>query len=348
MWHKLGFSICALLIVGALAGCGPTPLPTASPEATATPPPPPPTATPTPAPIRVTLSLDWVPNTNHSGFYVAQDKGYYAEEGLEVEIQIPADPAAALRQVATGHTEFGVSFQEEVTVARANDIPVVSLAAIIQHNTSAFAALKESGITRPKDFEGKKYGSYGLPLEPPVIEGLMRCDGGDFSRTEFVDVGFDAFPALVNKQVDYIWIFLAWDGIQAEIKGIELNTIPLYGSCIPDYYTPVIIAGETTIAERPEVVRRFMSATARGYEYAIAHPEEAAEILLRYAPENDPELVRRSQAWLSPRYQADAPQWGWQKPEVWQAFADWLYSNGLLPKAIDPMAAFTNEFLPPR
>ncbi|MGC8873322.1 MAG: ABC transporter substrate-binding protein [Chloroflexia bacterium] len=349
MWQKIRLAVCVGLLAAIWIGCGPAPqpvTPSPCPAPTSTPLPtfPPPTATPT----KVTLSLDWVPNTNHTGFYVAKDKGYYAEEGLTVDIQIPADPAAALRQVAAGHTEFGVSFQEEVTVARANDIPVVSLAAIIQHNTSAFAALKESGITRPKDFEGKRYGSYGLPLEPPVIEGLMRCDGGDFARTEFVDVGFDAFPALVNKQVDYIWIFLAWDGIQAELRGIELNTIPLYGSCIPDYYTPVIIAGETTIAERPEIVRRFMSATARGYEYAIAHPDEAAEILLRYAPENDPELVRRSQAWLSPRYQADAPQWGWQKPEVWQAFADWLYSNGLLPKAIDPMAAFTNDFLPPR
>ncbi len=341
--HRFVGPILAVLLV-MLLGCGPT----AMPEATAPPPTSPPAPTPPPTPVPVTLSLDWVPNTNHSGFYVAQEKGYYAEEGLEVSIQIPADPAAALRQVATGHTEFGVSFQEEVTVSRANDIPVVSLGAIIQHNTSAFAALKETGITRPKDFEGKRYGSYGLPLEPPVIEGLMRCDGADFGKVEFVDVGFDAFPALVNKQVDFIWIFLAWDGIQAELQGLELSTVPLYGSCIPDYYTPLIIAGETTIAERPEMVRRFMAATARGYEYAIAHPEEAAEILLKYAPENDPELVRRSQAWLSPRYQDDAPRWGLQQAEVWASFADWLYEQGLLPKEIDPNAAFTNDFLPRR
>jgi ABC-type nitrate/sulfonate/bicarbonate transport system substrate-binding protein len=299
-------------------------------------------------PAHVTLSLDWVPNTNHTGLYVALDKGYYEDEGLEVEIQLPADPAAALRQVATGHTEFGVSFQEEVTISRGNGIPVVSVAAIIQHNTSAFASLRGSGITRARDFEGKRYGSYGLPLEPPVIEGLMRCDGADFAQVDIVDVGFDAFPALVNGQVDFIWIFLAWDGVQAELMGHELNTIPLYGSCIPDYYTPVIIAGESTIADRPEVVRRFLKATARGYEYAIAHPEECAGILLAYAPENDAELVRRSQAWLSPRYQDDAPQWGWQRAEVWSGFATWLAEQGLLPESIDAAAAFTNEFLPSR
>lgn len=299
-------------------------------------------------PTQVTLSLDWLPNTNHSGFYVALANGYYDEEGLQVEIQIPADPAAALRQVATGHTEFGVSFQEEVTVSRANDIPVVSLAAIIQHNTSAFAALASSGISQPQDFEGARYGTYGLPLEPPVIEGLMRCDGGDFSQVQFVDVGFDAFSALLNGQVDFIWIFLAWDGVQADRMGVELNTIPLYGSCIPDYYTPVIIAGESTIADQPEIVRSFLAATARGYEYAAEHPAEAAEIFLQYNPESDADLIGQSQAWLSPRYQDDAPQWGWQEGEVWVRFADWLYEQGLLPREIDPQAAYCNDFLPER
>lgn len=304
------------------------------------------TPTPTPGPVKATLSLDWVPNTNHTGFYVAMDKGWYKEQGIDLDIQIPSDPAAALKQVAFGHTEFGVSFQEEVTIARSQDIPVVSLAAIIQHNTSAFASLKEKNITRPKDFEGKTYASYGLPLEQAVIKGLMACDNADFSKLTFVDVGFDAFPALLGGRVDIAWIFLAWDGVQAQIKGYELNTIPLYGSCVPDYYTPLIIAGETTIQEKPDLVRRFMAATVRGYEYAIAHPAESAEILLKYAPESDPELIRRSQEWLSPRYKADAPKWGVQKAEVWRTFGEWMKTNGLITGDFDPDKAFTNDFLP--
>lgn len=304
------------------------------------------TPTPTPGPVKATLSLDWVPNTNHTGFYVALDKGWYKEQGIDLDIQIPSDPAAALKQVAFGHTEFGVSFQEEVTIARSQDIPVVSLAGIIQHNTSAFASLKEKHITRPKDFEGKTYASYGLPLEQAVIKGLMACDGADFSKLTFVDVGFDAFPALLGGRVDIAWIFLAWDGVQAQIKGYELNTIPLYGSCVPDYYTPVVIAGEKTIQEKADLVRRFMAATAKGYEYAIAHPSESAEILLKYAPESDPELIRRSQEWLSPRYKADAPRWGVQKAETWRAFGDWMKTNDLITGDFDPDKAFTNAFLP--
>ncbi len=315
--------------------------PTAAPTAV-------PTAVPSAKPplTRAVLSLDWVPNTNHTGFYVAKDKGWYAEQGVELEIQIPADPAAALKQVAYGNTEFGVSFQEEVTIARSNDIPVVSLAAIIQHNTSAFASLAETGIRRARDIEGKRYASYSLPIERPILGQLMACDGGDISKVEFIDVGFDAFPALVGKRADVAWIFMGWDGVQAELMGLKLSTLDLYGSCVPDYYTPVIITGESTLQNKPDLLRRFMAATARGYEYAIAHPEESAEILLKASPETNPDLARRSQAWLSLRYQADAKRWGQQDLKVWTDFAGFMLQNQLIAKPIDPQKAFTSDFLP--
>jgi ABC-type nitrate/sulfonate/bicarbonate transport system substrate-binding protein len=342
MSHKCKPLAAAVLLSVLLVNCAapaptPTPLPTAVPTLA---------RTATPEPTRAILSLDWVPNTNHSGFYVALEKGWYAEEGIALEIQIPSDPAAALKQVAFGNTEFGVSFQEEVTIARSNGIPVVSVAAIIQHNTSAFASLAETGIQRAKDVDRKRYASYGLPIERPILGQLMACDGGDIDTVEFIDVGFEAFPALIGKRVDLAWIFIAWDGVQAEIMGVELNTLPLYGSCVPDYYTPVIIAGETTIESKPDLIRRFMAATARGYRHAIAEPQESAEILLRASPETNPELVRRSQAWLSPRYQNDAEHWGEQKPEVWQEFADFMFDHGLIATAVDPNEAFTNDFLP--
>lgn len=295
---------------------------------------------------KVVLSLDWVPNTNHTGFYVALDKGWYAEEGIALDIQVPSDPSAALKQVAAGNTEFGVSFEDELTIARSNDIPVVSIAAIIQHNTSAFAVLKSSGITRFKDFEGKIFASFGLPIERPILGALMACDGGDINKVQFVDVGFDILPALVGNRADIAWIFQGWDGIQAGLKGIDLVSFPLYGSCVPDYYTPVVIAGEKTLAQKSNLVQHFLAATARGYEYAAQHPDEAADILLKYAPESDPVLVKASQAWLSPRYIADAQRWGEQKPEVWDAFSSWMADNNLLVKPIDPIKAFTNDYLP--
>ncbi len=248
----------ALIVAMTLGLPGATsPAAAADPSATA------PAATPG-ALQKVTLTLDWVPNTNHTGFYVALNKGWYREQGLEVDIQVPSDPAAALKQVAYGHTEFGISFQEETTLARAQGIPVESIAAIIQHQSSAFASLKGKGITQPKDFEGKKYGSTGGLLERPIIQGLMACDNADVNKVEFVDVGYDALPALLGGKVDFIWIYQGWEGIQAELMGKPLDVVPLYGSCIPDYYTPIIISGETTIQQKPDLVRRFLAATATG------------------------------------------------------------------------------------
>ncbi len=292
------------------------------------------------------LSLDWVPNTNHTGLYVALEKGWYAEEGIDLQIQIPSDPSAALKQVAAGNTEFGVSFQEEVTLARSTGIPVVSIAALVQHNTSAFAALASSGIERPRDFQGHTYASYSLPIEPAIMSSQMACDGGDSALVDFIDVGFDAFPALVGGNVDLAWIFLGWDGVQAQLKGIDLAVVPLYGSCVPNYYTPVLIAGETTLADKGDLARRVLSATARGYEYAIGHPDEAADILLKYSPESDPELVRASQAYLSPRYQDDAASWGVQERGVWEGLSEWMADQGLIERPIAVDEAFTNEYLP--
>ncbi|MHB1317030.1 MAG: ABC transporter substrate-binding protein [Anaerolineae bacterium] len=296
--------------------------------------------------VPVVLSLDYVPNTNHTGLYVALDHGWYAEEGIDLEIQIPSDPSAALKQVAAGNTEFGVSFQEEITIARSTGIPVVSIAAVIQHNSSAFAALADSGVESVPDFEGRTYASYSLPIEPAILGSMMACEGADVDKVEFIDVGFDVYPALLGRRVDLAWIFLGWDGVQAQLDDVDLNVFPLYGSCVPDYYTPVLIAGERTLADRPDLVRRFLRATKRGYEFAIENPQESAEILLAYSPESDPDLVRASQAYLSPLYQDDAPAWGLQEREVWAGLSEWMAENGIIPEPIDVDAAFTNEYMP--
>ena len=292
--------------------------------------------------------LDWAPNTNHTGLFVAQAKGWYKEQGLEVGIVEPGQGGTVLALVASDKADLGISFQEEVTNARATDVPVVSVAAIVQHNTSAFISLAEKGITRPRDLEGKKYAAFGLPIERQVLAVLMKCDGADVSKVQFVDIGSSNPLTAIQRDMDVAWIFEAWEGAEAQLRGLPVNLLRLsdWFGCLPDYYTPVLVTSEATIARRPEVVKRFVAATARGYRYAIDHPAEAAEILIEAAPEASPELVRKSQAWLSPRYQADAPRWGQQELSVWQGYADWMSAHDLLPKAIDPAKAFTNEFLP--
>ena len=297
---------------------------------------------------KVTLMLDWVPNTNHTGIFVAQEEGYFTDEGLDVTIIQPGEvyPEAA---VASGAADFGISFQEYVTLSRADDVPIVSIAAVLQHNTSGFASLAEKNVTRPKDFAGLRYGSFGSPFEEPTLRALVTCDGGDPAAVQTVATGFaDPLALLSEHQIDLAWIFYGWQGFQAKEQGIDLDVVMMkdYQDCIPDYYTPVVIASEDTIASRPDVVRAFLKALSRGYGLAVSDPSKAADILVGAVPELDAQLVQESQAWLSPYYQAEAPRWGEQQLSIWQNYTAWMVGYGVLAVPIEADKAFTNDFLP--
>ncbi|UCC17468.1 MAG: ABC transporter substrate-binding protein [Dehalococcoidales bacterium] len=296
----------------------------------------------------VTIMLDWVPNTNHTGIFVAEAKGYFKDEGLDVRIIQPGEvyPEAA---VVSGSADFGISFQEQVTLARADNIPIVSIAAVLQHNTSGFASLAELNITDPADFEGLRYGSFGSPFEVPTLKVLMACAGGDFEKLEIVNTGYaDPLALMSEKKTDLGWIFYGWQAFQAEQQDIEINVVMMkdWFDCIPDYYTPIVIASEITISSRPEIVKAVVGALSRGYEFAVENPDDAADLLIAAVPELDSELVRMSQNWLSSYYRAEARRWGEQKESVWQGYADWMVENGILQTSISGKDAFTNEFLP--
>lgn len=297
-------------------------------------------------PRDVKIVLDWSPNTNHTGLYVAKEQGYYEEEGLNVDIVLPG-AGGADAMVASGEVPFGVSVQESVTQGRIQGVPLVSIAAVIQHNTSGFAAPADKGIKTPKDFEGKTYGGWGSPVEEAVMKSIMDLSGADVGKVKFVNIGEADYFTAVKRDIDFAWIFYAWTGIEAELRGepLDMQYVKDYSKQL-DYYTPVIVSNEKTIAEDPELVKAFMRATSKGYRYAIEHPEESAEMLLKAVPDLDKDLVVASQKWLSPKYQEDAARWGEQKREVWQNYSDWMHERGLLEKPLDTDKAFTNEFLP--
>ncbi|MGP4108586.1 ABC transporter substrate-binding protein [Virgibacillus sp. L01] len=290
--------------------------------------------------------LDWTPNTNHTGLYVAQEKGYFADEGLDVEIMMPGE-AGSDQLVASGKADFGVSAQEAVTEARIQDIPIVSIAAVIQHNTSGFASPKDKQITSPKDFEGKTYGGWGAPVEKAVLSSLMKQENADVEKVDIVNMGNTDFFTAVKRDIDFAWIYYGWTGVEAEMRGEELNMIYLtdYSRKL-DYYTPVLTTNEKMISDNPEKAEKFLAAVSKGYKFAIDNPGEAAEILIDAVPDLDPELVKKSQKWLSPKYQDDAEKWGVQKQEVWENYSSWMYDNGLLESKLKAKEAFTNEFLP--
>ncbi|MBB6453218.1 ABC-type nitrate/sulfonate/bicarbonate transport system substrate-binding protein [Salirhabdus euzebyi] len=294
----------------------------------------------------INVVLDWTPNTNHTGLYVAKAKGYFEEEGLDVEIIMPGEVGAD-QMIATGKADFGVSYQESITAARVQEVPIVSIAAVIQHNTSGFAAPVAKNITSPKDFEGKIYGGWGSPVEKAVISTIMKQDNADVEKLEIVNMGDTDFFTATERDIDFAWIYYGWTGVEAELRNQPIDIVYLtdYSEKL-DYYTPVLATNETMIAENPETIRKFLRAVAKGYQVAIDSPEEAADILIEAVPDLDPELVKASQAWLAPKYQDDAERWGEQKLEVWENYASWMYEHDLLEGQLDSEKAFTNEFLP--
>lgn len=298
---------------------------------------------------RVTVMLDWTPNTNHTGIYVAKAEGWYEDEGLDVQLVEPAE-AGVNQVVGAGQAEFGISFQEQVIPAREQGVPVVSIAAIIQHNTSSLASLAEKNIKRPRDLSGKTYGGFGGALERELITRLVACDGGDPSTVKFVEVGnVDYLVGMDRGDYDVVWIFDGWEGIRfTEVEKRQMNFIRFidYTDCIPDWYTPLIITSERMIAEEPEVVRAFMRATAKGYRYAIDRPQEAAEILLKQVPELDPQLVKLSAEFLAKKYVEPGRPWGLQDEQIWVQFERFLRQAKLTTQPVDVSKAYTNEFLP--
>ena len=298
---------------------------------------------------KVTFVLDWTPNTNHTGLYVAQEKGYFDEEGLEVEIvQPPEDGADAL--VASGKAQFGISFQDTMApgVTGEDALPTTAVAAVVQHNTSGIISRKGEGMDRPKGLEGKKYATWDAPIEKAMMKNVVEADGGDFSKVELIpSTDTDEVSALKSKSVDAIWIFYAWAGIATEVAGLETDYFA-FKDINPafDYYTPVIIANNDFLKDEPETAKKFLNAVKKGYEDAIEDPKEAADILCEASPELDKDLVLASQEYLKDQYIADADSWGYIDPERWNSFYNWLNENGLTETEIPENTGFSNEYLP--
>ena len=298
---------------------------------------------------KVTLMLNWTPNTHHNGIYVAQQEGWYRDAGLDVTIIEPGQNVVE-QAVASGNADIGISIQEAVIPARAEGIPVVSIGTIIQHNDSSLMSLTKDNIKRPKDLEGKKFGGFGGALEEPLIKQLVACDGGDPSKVEFVQVGnVDYVVGMEQDRFDVSWVFESWDVIRArEIEGAEVNSLKFidYLKCIPDWYTPLFIATEETTKTRPEMLRKFMDATAKGYDYARTHPKDAGDALLAATKELDRPLVEKSSEYMATRFVDAGRPWGLQDEAIWVAFEKHLRDSGLTTKQVDVKGAYSNEFLP--
>ncbi|MBQ1921003.1 MAG: ABC transporter substrate-binding protein [Ruminococcus sp.] len=297
---------------------------------------------------KVTFVLDWTPNTNHTGLYVAQEKGYFDEAGLEVEIvQPPEDGAEAL--VGTGKAQFCMTFQDTMlpTVVGGTKMPIEAVAAVLQHNTSGIISRKGEGIDTPKGLEGKKYATWDLPIEKATLKQVIEDDGGDFDKVELIpSTVTDEASALQSKSVDAIWVYYGWAGIATKLKNVDTDYFYFKDiNPVFDYYTPVIAGNTDWMSENPDKTKAFLTALKKGYEYSIENIDDAADILVKAAPELDKELVLESQKYMADQYKAEVEQWGYIDAARWNAFYNWINEKKLLEVEIPENTGFTNEYL---
>jgi len=296
---------------------------------------------------KISFVLEWEPNTNHTGVYVAVKNGYYEAAGLSVEILTPPESGAA-GFVASGKAQFGIDVQEILAIELTLDdpLPVTAVAAVISHNNSGIISLKEAGLDNFGKLAGKTYASWDAPGEVEILKQAIRDAGGDPEKMLTVPApAYDAIAMLNSGLVDIVWVYENWDVIAADIAGVECNFIKFAdASPVLDFYTPIIIANNDFLKNKPDTARKFVQATAAGYEFAIKNPKEAAEILLEAVPELPPDLIYASQAYLAGTYASPGEKWGVFDEARWSAFYGWMYEQGIIDKPLGSYG-FTNEYL---
>lgn len=277
----------------------------------------------------VNVALDWTPNLNHIGMYVAQAKGFYKEAGIRTNI-LPYGSTSSSILVAAQKADIGISGAEDVVTDVMQKQPIVSVAAIWSTNTASFAVTKASGITRPREFDRKIYAAFGAPYEKPIIQTMIKKDGG---KGEFKSPVLDIYgtEAVISKRADFVWIFDAVQGVETARRGIQLKTFSLKKYGVPDYYTPVFIAHRDQLNQAK--LKAWMQATRKGYEYAKNNPKEAAQLMILATPKgtfpdagvliDGIEYMKKEGA-----FHEKGHRWGYQTLKKWTDFPRFLVESG--------------------
>ena len=283
--------------------------------------------------------LDWYPNALHSFLYVAIEKGYYADEGLKVNIRFPSNANDAISLVAAGQADIGLYYQQDVIQARAEqNVPVKSIGAVVQGPLNIVLSLKDKNITSAKDLVGKTIGYAGTELSEALIRSIMQYVGADYSDVTMVDVGFDLMSSMTTGNVDAtIGCLVNHEVPQMEEEGFEVNWFALDSYGVPTYYEGVFLANDDAIANDSETLSAFLRASAKGFADMKADPEEALRILLaNQNEENFPlseTVERKSMGVLLPMMETDSAAFLSQSDACWQENIDWMLQQGLIAKA---------------
>lgn len=293
---------------------------------------------------KITVMLDWYPNAVHSYLYVAKEKGYFAEEGLDVEFQFPANPTDPLTLAASGKVTMGLYYQPDVIMAKANeDIPVKAIAAIVREPLNHVVYRSEDPIDSPKQLEGKKVGYPGIPINEALVKTIMEDDGGDYEQVEMINVEFELGSSLISEQVAAVsGMFVNHEVPLLRSQGYDVDFINPVDYGVPSYYEVVAVTGDETWEAEQANIEAFWKAARKGFDFMVDHSEEALQILLDHQDEAnfplDKAVETESLQILLPKMKSEVG-FGTQEKESWEETAEWLKTYGLIEEipAIDDM-----------
>ena len=284
----------------------------------------------------LTVVLDWYPNALHAFLYEAQEKGYFAEQGLDVDIQSPAGVNDAMSMVAAGKADIGLYYQQDVIQARAEqNVPIKSIGAVVQGPLNIVLSLKDKNITSPKDLEGKTVGYAGTELSEALVHSIMKDSGVDPNSVKLVDVGFDLMSSMTTGTV------VATSGClvnlevpQLEKEGFEVNYFFPDDFGVPKYYEGIFLASDEMIDNEPDVLAGFLTACSKGFEDFKNSTDEVLQVLLDNQDEAnfalDPDVEKKSCETLLPLMETADAKFLSQTEACWQENIDWMYDEGLI------------------
>lgn len=313
-------------------------------------------ALPADAQDRLAVALDWTPNTNHVGLYVAQSQGWFAEAGLDVDI-LPYTDTSSGALVAAGAAEFGVLSAVGFHSQRATGADIKAVMAVVQHETGRLVFDGDrDDIQRPADLDGKIYAGFGSAWEAALISTIIRNDGGE-GVFDTVTLGTSAYEALANGSVDFTLEVSTWEGVNSALMNRSQRAFRYADYGIPDQHTTFLGANGTWLAQNPDTARAFVQAAQRGYAFAANNPQEAAKILIAETSGmlTNPDLVHASMtALVDGGYLQDPGEpVGLIDDAMFANFNRFLFKAGILrgpdgkPLGVMPDLSnwFTNEYL---
>lgn len=289
----------------------------------------------------INVVLDWYPNAIHTFLYTAIERGYFAEEGLDVKIHFPANDNDALALVAAGKAEIGMYYQQDVIQAVANQgTGIKSIGAIVQSPLNVILSLKDKNITKPEDLVGKTIGYGGTVLSEALVKCMMENVGADASDVNMINVGFELMSSMTTGNVDAtIGCLVNHEVPQLEEEGFDVNYFSVSGYGIPNYYEEVFLTNDDLLENEPEVVAGFLRAAKKGFDDFKADPDGCLAILMNNQNEENFPLTQsveeQSCETLIPLMETEDAAFLTQTDECWQENIDWMLENQLVDKAVD-------------